>query len=691
MNGRCVANRCLHGLLLLLVLAALAPAQAGFVHPGITQNRQELEFMKQKVLAGEQPWKGAWDRLRAANYSSLNFQPKPFAHVIRGPYGKPKIGADELASSATASYSHALQWYVTGDQAHAQKVIEIFNAWAPVLEDFQENDAKLLAGWTGYEFCNAAEILRSSDSGWTETDIAKFKKMLLGVYYPLLKDYFPEANGNWDAAIMSTLLSIGIFCEDQAMFDRVVEHYLRGPLNGGITHYVYPSGQCQESTRDHNHTQLGLEWMAKTAQVAWTQGVDLFGTADNRLALGFEYTASYLSGVEVPAENVISARMRFSDVYLPIYQHYHIDKGLDMPNTKLAVDRTMDRASLTVLTQYRGPSANPPPKLAAPQPSALASQGGALREASAPAPAGAIVVAPGPSIQAALDAQKAQGGWVVLSNGVHTLSAALLVPSGVTLAGQGVGTVVWMKADLKGPAILNADENLHDVTLRDFVLEGAGTTTLPSDPNSARRNRSRPNAPSRGGIQLRADVGKTLSNIRLEHVTVRNCTETGLDIENARQIVLAGCSFTDNGASVPPGAKSWHNVSLRQVQGCEITGTRLNNSPAGSGLDLAGSRDVTLSANEIARNVLHGVHATGTEDLHLRNNLAEGNEAGGIVLDASTAPCQRVEVVSNLLQNNDGYGIQVTRALGGTIQGNRLLANAHADQISLVGSENIRQ
>ena len=316
--------------------------------------------------------------------------------------------------SANAAYSHALQWYVTDVKAHAEKVIAIFNAWSPVLQDFQQNDAKLLAGWTGYSFCNAAEILRCTDSGWAESDIAQFKKMLLGVYYPLLKDFFPEANGNWDAAIMSTILAMAIFCDDRSMFDRAVNHFIRGPLNGGITHYVYPSGQCQESTRDHAHTQLGLEWMAKAARIAWTQGTDLFGIADNRLALGFEYTAKHLSGEEVLAENNISPRERLQDIYLPAYQHYHFEKGLRMPFTALAVERTRDRASISLLTMYRGmdghePGSNPPVKREAPQPSPIAVQGGALREASAQPPADAVWVAPGQSIQAALDTTRRAG------------------------------------------------------------------------------------------------------------------------------------------------------------------------------------------------------------------------------------------------------------------------------------------
>jgi hypothetical protein len=156
--------------------------------------------------------------------------------------------------------------------------------------------------------------------------------MLLTVYYPLIRDYFPEANGNWDAAMMDTTLCIGIFCDDRVIFDSAVNHFLRGEGNAGITKYVYPSGQCEESTRDQAHTQLGLGELAETCQVAWSQGVDLYGAADNRLALGIEYTANYLLGDDMPSYGIISTQGRdhFSDIYESAYQHYHYVKGLEI-------------------------------------------------------------------------------------------------------------------------------------------------------------------------------------------------------------------------------------------------------------------------------------------------------------------------------------------------------------------------
>ena len=60
------------------------------------------------------------------------------------------------------------------------------------------------------------------------------------------------------------------------------------------------AGQCQESGRDQQHTQLGLGHLAEACEIAWNQGVDLYGEADNRLLKGFEYTARYNLGQDVP-------------------------------------------------------------------------------------------------------------------------------------------------------------------------------------------------------------------------------------------------------------------------------------------------------------------------------------------------------------------------------------------------------
>ena len=53
-------------------------------HPGILQTRYDLAFMKAKINAGEEPWKSAWNLWLSGTESSLDFEPKPFVHVVRG-------------------------------------------------------------------------------------------------------------------------------------------------------------------------------------------------------------------------------------------------------------------------------------------------------------------------------------------------------------------------------------------------------------------------------------------------------------------------------------------------------------------------------------------------------------------------------------------------------------------------------
>jgi hypothetical protein len=650
-----------------------ADAPRPFVHPGMLQSRADLDFMKQKVATAEAPWKSAWEFLLRQSESSLEFKPQPFARVIRGPYGNPSVGGNELLMSARAAHSHALQWVVTGKQAHADKVIEILAAWSPVLQSFHENDAKLLAGLTGHAFCNAAEIIRWTSAGWPEKDVEAFKRMLLQVYYPLIADFFPEANGNWDAAIIDTMLCIGVFCDDHAIFDRAVNQYLRGPVNGGITHYVYPSGQCQESTRDQGHVQLGLGELAQACQVAWTQGVDLYGAAESRLALGFEYTARFMAGLEVPAQGGLFPRRpgRLSPIYEGVYQHYRFVKGLEMPYTEQALEKTRGR-SWAALISYKGqaPDGSSPRPTGPPRPSAIAAGAGALREPSAKPPAGALVVNPGESIQRALDLAGGRGGWVVLASGLHRLPAPLRIPTRVTLAGQGFHSVLWLDPNLTGPAIVSAEMNVSDVTLRDLVIEGATASSLPSDPNADRRRRARPDAPSRAGIQFVASSPREISDLRLERVVVRNCTATGVRIICASGVVIRDCDFSDNGGSVPAGSPRNHDLAIANSARCEITGSILSTSPFGCGVEILICDDVTIAGNETARNSQCGIRVVDCKDVHILGNLAEGNSRGGILAETDKRGCRRIDIRDNRARNNGEQGIQITQAREVTIQGN---------------------
>lgn len=339
---------CLSSVLSLCVLvSSLQAAPAEFTHPGVSHSQASIDFVKGKIATGEDPWAAAWRGLQASRYADLAWSPKPRAHVERGPSNNPNIGSSDFTADANASYQHAILWVLAGKEAHAKKAADILNAWSSTLQSISNHDARLLVGMEGYKFCNAAELLKHTWDGWSQPDQSRFEKMLRENFYPIIKDFYPSANGNWDASMLQTMLAMGVYLDDRAMFDRGVEYYLDGRGNGAVRNYFKPSGQCQESGRDQAHTQMGLGFLACTCEIAWNQGVDLYAAYDNRLLKGFEYTAKYNLGLDVPYEPYRSfegryhyksisnnSRGRLQPIYEKVLNHYENRKGFEANFTR---------------------------------------------------------------------------------------------------------------------------------------------------------------------------------------------------------------------------------------------------------------------------------------------------------------------------------------------------------------------
>lgn len=69
--------------------------------------------------------------------------------------------------------------------------------------------------------------------------------MVINVWYPVIKDWTPRYNGNWDAANGQTLMCIGIFLDRRDIFDTACKQLLDGDTNGAIKNYFYESGNAR--------------------------------------------------------------------------------------------------------------------------------------------------------------------------------------------------------------------------------------------------------------------------------------------------------------------------------------------------------------------------------------------------------------------------------------------------------------
>jgi hypothetical protein len=303
--------------------------------------------MKEGVRNQTEPITAGFNMLRNHPLSQLTYISVGASDEIGR---NPNVRFPLFDHDANAAYQCALMSCITGDAAFAKIAIAIMDAWATALKTVSGADAVLCAALGPFKMLNAAELMRHSDSGWPSENAERFGRMMRSAILPVIENFAPFANGNWDTAAMKMMMAIAIYDDDRPLLERALEYYRFGCGDGQLAHYIYPSGECQESGRDQQHTQLGLAHMGDCCEMAWHQGLDLYASLDNRLLHGFEYTARYNLGEEVPFEpnidqtgkyrhEVISPRSTLRPVYEQIYNHYVQRKGLPAPCTQRASEK----------------------------------------------------------------------------------------------------------------------------------------------------------------------------------------------------------------------------------------------------------------------------------------------------------------------------------------------------------------
>lgn len=321
-----------------------------FIHPGILHSQQDLKRMKEAVANKQEPIYSGYQLFIQNPASQFNYKMQgPLAMVGRNP----TVGAAAYDNDANAAHQNAIMWAITGDRRYADKAIEIVNAWSSTLKSITGKDAVLMAGLGPFKMVNAAEILRYTNSGWKQDDIEKTEKHLKEVVYPVIENFAPFANGNWDIAAVKTMMAIAVFCNDRPMFEKALRYYVNGHGNGSLCHYIInEEGQIQESGRDQAHTQLGIGMLAECCAIAWNQGLDLYAYDNNRLLKGFEYVAKFNLGNDVPFtewldrtgkyhHTIISQKERgkLRAVYEQVYNHYVKVIGLNAPYVQQAAEK----------------------------------------------------------------------------------------------------------------------------------------------------------------------------------------------------------------------------------------------------------------------------------------------------------------------------------------------------------------
>lgn len=335
---------------LLLANITLLADSKQFVHPGCSHKQSDLDRLKAMVQAKIDPWYASF--LRLSNESNAKY-----TYSVRGNKSFTTVTQDGLNYSALsadvrAAYLNSIMWAVTGDVRHADKAVEILNAWQNLTCFTGGGTESLNAGRVAWMLIEAAEIIKSTYSGWLPADVQKFKDMLVypgysgtsvpttlnsnnGTFYWRVYQGDCARHGNQDLFGWRVVMSMGIFLDNEVMYDRALRYftglkhrtddlpYVSGPpinstspittneyfraysrngeqntipdygYNGVLPYFIWENGQCQESSRDQDHAILGLGLIAALAEMAWNQGDDVYSMFDNRILKGYEWALRY--------------------------------------------------------------------------------------------------------------------------------------------------------------------------------------------------------------------------------------------------------------------------------------------------------------------------------------------------------------------------------------------------------------
>jgi len=331
---------------------ASAQSQRRFVHPGITYTQGDFDRMKAMVEARQEPYYSTFLKLKESSYSSLDAPVVNRGEQIQGGCFNATIGVD-----GRHAHDLALLWHLTGDEAYARKAVEYLNANSFYINTSSRGTGPLDNGkiyllidaaemmrdysdWKPEDQQRFKDMLVHPGYSNTEDFSAKYANYWddskNGVtFYWNIYNFDAARFGNQGLFAARSMMAMAIYLDNEIMYDRAYRYllgmkhreddlpYPSGPaisseepirissamidykLEGRkkeiqdygydeqLQYYIYPNGQCQESSRDQAHVLAGLHNYVAIAEMAWNQGDSLYSSLNNRLLLGLEWNYRY--------------------------------------------------------------------------------------------------------------------------------------------------------------------------------------------------------------------------------------------------------------------------------------------------------------------------------------------------------------------------------------------------------------
>lgn len=309
-----------------------------FAHPSIMSTQTDLSALKNRVSRNPISKLG-YEQLKKSRFANPERPHTPFEVVVVVASG---TSAEENAyrDDAQAAHACALMWVITGENRYRDKAIAILNDWAKTFKELKSSRAQkgaqiqLEAAWNAPIWTAAADIIRYYDkgkAGWKPEQIAKFDQFLniqVGI-----ASKAQNRPGNWGASANLAIMAAAVYQDDHVAFDKAVA--LHRKL---LAQTSKPDGSLSaDYLRDPWHPQYTIEVWQQICEIAWNQGVDLYGiTVENekqpRLAICLEHFSKLFVGKlpnpkDLQKGNYLNSHKN-RQAYELGYNHYIVRKGM---------------------------------------------------------------------------------------------------------------------------------------------------------------------------------------------------------------------------------------------------------------------------------------------------------------------------------------------------------------------------
>ncbi|KAB8241194.1 chondroitin AC/alginate lyase [Aspergillus flavus] len=316
---------------------------AKWVHPGVLVSQPQLDFIRLKLAAEEEPWTGAYKAMLGSRLLSPLLEPTPFTNVVCGPFSKPNIGCTNETHDALAAYGNALAWAISGIETYALQSMRFMDAWSQTLQSHNCSNAPLQSGWAGSVWPRAGEIIRHATVGgqnapWPPASIARFESMLRDASMGISIFIDDKSNYNKAMELFAERAPATIYLTSDGSYPKTVhcpncsKHEIETYWRQSVFQL---NGQAQETCRDLEHTGYGLASISHIAETSRIQGEDMFTTdIGRRLMYALELHTDFEDGRAAPCwlcngtlEGVLSPITEVG------YNALHTRLGYDMPKT----------------------------------------------------------------------------------------------------------------------------------------------------------------------------------------------------------------------------------------------------------------------------------------------------------------------------------------------------------------------